>query len=73
MTLLCALFGLTAAEARVAAEIASGAGFDAAAARLNVNRETARSHLRIVFDKTGKRRQAELASLLARFPQGRQG
>jgi DNA-binding CsgD family transcriptional regulator/PAS domain-containing protein len=73
VALLCALFGLTAAEARVAAEIASGAGIDAAAARLNVSRETARSHLRIVFDKTGKRRQAELASLLARFPQGRQG
>jgi DNA-binding CsgD family transcriptional regulator len=69
VTLLCALFGLTAAEARVAAEIASGAGIDGAAARLNVSRETARSHLRIVFDKTGKRRQAELAALLARFSQ----
>jgi DNA-binding CsgD family transcriptional regulator len=64
---LCAAFGLTAAEAKLAARLASGLGIDAAAASLGVSRETARSQLKGVFAKTNTRRQAELAGLLARL------
>ena len=64
---LCAAFALTAAEAKLAARLASGLGIDAAAASLGVSRETARSQLKEVFAKTNTRRQAELAGLLARL------
>jgi DNA-binding CsgD family transcriptional regulator len=64
---LCAAFNLTAAEAKMAAKLASGVGIDTAAASLGVSRETARSQLKAVFAKTNTRRQAELAGLLARL------
>ena len=63
----CAAFGLTVAEAKLAAKLASGVGIDGAASSLGVSRETARSQLKAVFAKTNTRRQAELAGLLARF------
>jgi DNA-binding CsgD family transcriptional regulator len=66
-TQLGAAFGLTAAEAKLAAKLASGVGIDETAASLGVSRETARSQLKAVFAKTNTRRQAELAGLLARF------
>jgi DNA-binding CsgD family transcriptional regulator len=66
-TQFCAAFGLTVAEAKLAAKLASGVGIDAAASSLGVSRETARSQLKAVFAKTNTRRQAELAGLLARF------
>ena len=66
-TQFCAAFGLTVAEAKLAAKLASGVGIDAAAASLGVSRETARTQLKAVFAKTNTRRQAELAELLARF------
>jgi DNA-binding CsgD family transcriptional regulator len=66
-TQFCAAFGLTVAEAKLAAKLASGSGIDAAASSLGVSRETARSQLKAVFAKTNTRRQAELAGLLARF------
>jgi DNA-binding CsgD family transcriptional regulator len=66
---LCAAFGLTAAEAKLAARLASGLGIDVAAASLGVSRETARSQLKAVFAKTNTSRQAELAGLLARLRQ----
>jgi DNA-binding CsgD family transcriptional regulator len=66
-TRFCAAFGLTVAEAKLAAKLASGSGIDAAASSLGVSRETARSQLKAVFAKTNTRRQAELAGLLARF------
>jgi DNA-binding CsgD family transcriptional regulator len=64
---LCAAFGLTAAEAKLAGALASALGINAAAAALGVSRETARSQLKAVFAKTNTRRQAELAGLLARL------
>jgi DNA-binding CsgD family transcriptional regulator len=64
---LCAAFGLTAAEAKLAARLASGLGIDAVAASIGVSRETARTQLKAVFAKTSTRRQAELAGLLARL------
>jgi DNA-binding CsgD family transcriptional regulator len=66
-TQLCAAFGLTAAEAKVAARLASGLGIDAAAASLGVSRETTRTQLKAVFAKTNTRSQAELATLLSRL------
>jgi len=64
-TQLCAAFGLTVAEAKLAAKLASGSGIDKAAASLGVSRETARTQLKAVFAKTNTRRQAELAALAA--------
>jgi DNA-binding CsgD family transcriptional regulator len=60
-------FGLTAAEARLAAKLASGIGVKEAAASLGVNRETARSQLKMIFAKTRTRRQAELVGLMGRL------
>jgi DNA-binding CsgD family transcriptional regulator len=66
-TQLCAAFGLTVAEAKLAAKLASGVGIDGAAASLGVSRETARTQLKAVFAKTNTSRQAELAALVARL------
>jgi DNA-binding CsgD family transcriptional regulator len=66
-TQLCAAFGLTVAEAKLAAKLASGVGIDGAAASLGVSRETARTQLKAVFAKTKTRRQAELAALVSRL------
>lgn len=60
------LFGLSPAEARLAAELATGASLDAVAERLGVQITTVRTQLRAVFAKTGTNRQSELIALLAR-------
>jgi DNA-binding CsgD family transcriptional regulator len=65
MRVLCALFDLTPAEARLAREVATGASMQAAAANLNLSIETVRTYLKRVMAKTGTRRQAELAVLLS--------
>ena len=62
--MLC--FGLSPAEARVAALVATGVDLEAASVRLGIARETARNQLKSVFAKTGTRRQAELVALLSR-------
>jgi len=60
------LFAFTAAEARLAAQLAAGASLDTAAAQLAIARNTARAHLRSIFEKTGVSRQAELVRLILR-------
>jgi DNA-binding CsgD family transcriptional regulator len=60
-------FGLTPAEARLAATVAGGEGVDAAAAALGIARETARSQLKVVFSKTGTANQAQLVALISRI------
>jgi DNA-binding CsgD family transcriptional regulator len=60
-------FGLTAAEARLALEIARGDGREAAAHRAGITLGTARTHLQRIFDKVGVHRQAELVSLVAEW------
>ena len=60
-----ALFDLTPAEARVAAEIASGKTQEQIAAAAGVSANTVKTQLRAVFNKTGVSRQADLVSLLA--------
>lgn len=57
-------YGLTAAEAAFALEIAKGDGKQAAADRRGVSFATARTHLSRIFEKTGVHRQAELVRLV---------
>lgn len=64
---LRALFGLTEAEARAACLVAAGSGVAAAAAALHVEPPTVRTQLLRAYAKTGTRRQAELADLVARL------
>ncbi|NDC58680.1 MAG: helix-turn-helix transcriptional regulator, partial [Alphaproteobacteria bacterium] len=64
---LQSVFGLSFAEARVAIAVAEGASLPALAARFEVAHATVRTQLRCVFEKTGTRRQSELAALIARL------
>ncbi|WP_333825365.1 helix-turn-helix transcriptional regulator [Pinisolibacter sp.] len=59
------LMGLTLAEARVATLVGNGLAPKAAAGRLGITEETARTVLKRVFSKTGVSRQSELVALLA--------
>lgn len=58
------LFGLTRMEASLALLLAEGLTLDEAAEQLNVMRNTARTHLRSIFCKTGVTRQTMLVRLL---------
>jgi len=60
-------FGLTRAEAKLAARLAGGEPIDAAAEILGIAKATARSQLKAVFAKTDTRRQSELVALAAHF------
>ena len=59
-----ALYGLTRAEARLATLLVEGRNLTEAAAMNRVTRETVRSQLKSIFQKTGTRRQSELLRLL---------
>ena len=61
------LYGLTPAEAAVAARLAVGEGMQATADALGVTVATARTHAKRAFDKTGIRRQSGLARLIERL------
>jgi DNA-binding CsgD family transcriptional regulator len=63
-------FGLTAAEAGLAAEIVKGDGREAAARRRGISVATARSQLSSIFEKTSTHRQAELVHLLLELTSG---
>ena len=58
------VFQLSQAEVKLAILIAEGTTLDSAAREIGVGRETARSQLKALFEKTGCRRQADLAVLL---------
>jgi DNA-binding CsgD family transcriptional regulator len=68
--LLITLFRLTPKEVRVAHGLAAGATLDELAAIGNVSLNTVRSQLRVVLEKTGCARQAELVLLLSRVRLG---
>ena len=68
---LQSLFGLTPAEARVAAGLAAGQSREAYATASGISKMTARAHLRAVFGKVGVNRQAELVAILQRIGQVR--
>jgi DNA-binding CsgD family transcriptional regulator len=61
------LFGLTAAEARVAQLIASGDTVEEVAEKMGIKLTTARSKLAVIFSKTETRRQTKLVALLSRI------
>jgi len=63
---LVRLFGLTPAEAELAALMGQGLDLDDASATLGITKNTAKAHLRMVFSKTGVNRQSELVRLLLR-------
>lgn len=58
------LFELTRMEATLALLLAEGLTLDEAAEKMNVRRNTARTHLRSIFCKTGVTRQTMLVRLL---------
>lgn len=64
---LRALFRLTAAECRLVTAICSGLSLAEAAVSLQITRETAKSHLKHVFAKTGTSRQSELVAVVGRL------
>ncbi len=66
-TLLSLVFGLTHAEARLAAAICEGHDLNTAAASFGVSCQTVRSQLKTIFAKTGSRRQAELVARAAQI------
>lgn len=64
---LLQLFGLTAAEAKLAALVGTGMPPKGAAAELNISEHTARSTLKTVYDKLSIKKQSELGHLVARL------
>jgi DNA-binding CsgD family transcriptional regulator/PAS domain-containing protein len=61
---LCALYGFTTAEAKLASLLVDGLSLDDAASTLGTSIQTVRSQLKAVFAKTQVSRQAELVALL---------
>ena len=64
---LAEVYGLTRAEERLLHFILDGLGLFEAAERLGVSRNTARTHMKRIYAKTGTRRQAELMRSLTYF------
>lgn len=62
------LFGLTAAEARVAVALVQGRRPEEIAAAADTSRYTVRSQLSAIYDKVGVRRQAELVQRVLSSP-----
>ena len=69
-TRLRQIYGLTGAEARIAALLARGYRLDEIAAMLDVAYETTRKHLKQIFGKTGTGRQADLVRMVMSGPGG---
>ena len=57
-------FGLTPAEARLALHLVAGETLRSAEVKLSITYETARTHLKNIFNKTGTCRQAELVMVI---------
>ena len=62
--ILRVLFGLTAAETHLGLHIVGGNSLSDAADLIGVSRETVKSQLRSIFQKTGTKRQGELIKLI---------
>ena len=62
--LLRSHFDLTPSEARLTLRLLAGDKLQSAAIKLDISYETARGHLKNIFNKTGARRQAELVVLI---------
>jgi len=66
--ILGALFRLTPTECRLASLLMQGVSLGEAATELNVSLHTARTHLKVIFQKTGVNRQGHLMYLLLSSP-----
>ena len=66
--LLMQMYKLTPKEAALAAKLSEAKPVEQAAEELAITYETARTHLRRIFSKTGTSRQTELLLLMARLP-----
>lgn len=64
---LARLFGLTLAEKRLVSRLTRGEDVAAAAGALNVSVHTARTQLKAIFAKTGRRTQSSLLSLVVQL------
>ena len=62
--------GLTIREAHFAQALVQSRGLKAAGEQLGIAQETARRHLKSIFEKTGTHSQSDLIHLLARHPAG---
>lgn len=62
------LYSLTPAEAKLAVILIRGNNVVAAAAELRITQNTARTHIKRIFQKTGTHRQSELINLLLKSP-----
>ncbi|MBA2400398.1 MAG: helix-turn-helix transcriptional regulator [Bradyrhizobium sp.] len=67
LAMLHQAFLLTPSEARIAVCLAGGKSLEEAAQEMAIAQETARSHLKSVFRKTGTHRQGELVALVGRL------
>jgi len=65
--MLRSLFGLTAAESKLAAALVNGTSIEQYAKNVNVSYNTARSHLKSIFVKTRTHRQVDLVILLSKL------
>ncbi|WP_019449485.1 helix-turn-helix transcriptional regulator [Cupriavidus sp. BIS7] len=61
------LYGLTPAETRLVARLATGEGLPEASRHLHIQHETARTQLKSIFLKTGCTSQPQLTNLLTRL------
>jgi DNA-binding CsgD family transcriptional regulator len=61
-------FGLRPAEARLALHFVAGETLRSPEVKLSITYETARTHLRNIFNETGTSRQAELVVVLTALP-----
>lgn len=64
---LARLYELTPAEQRLIARLIEGAGLREAALHLHISLHTARTQLKAVYDKTGRRTQAALLTFAGRL------
>jgi DNA-binding CsgD family transcriptional regulator len=62
------VYGLTAAESRLAEQLMQGESLVHAAERLGVSHNTARTHLQRIYQKTGTTHQGDLVRLLLAGP-----
>jgi DNA-binding CsgD family transcriptional regulator len=62
------MYGLTAAEAKIAAILAQGNSLNEACQTLSIKQNTVRTHLKRIFSKTDTNRQSELVKLVLSSP-----
>lgn len=67
-TVLATLYSLTPAESALSTLLCGNFSLAEAAEHLGITSETARQRIKVVFQKTGVRRQASLVRLLLRGP-----